>query len=98
MSSDPRKVIKQLNREIEGDLRSFNQELGHQLRTATPIATGRARAGWRDQFTPNSVGRSGSITLQTNRVEYIQRLDDGWSTQAPRGIVEEAVRKTRTRR
>lgn len=98
MSSDPRKLVKQLSKEIDDDLRSFNNDLHQMLRATTPIRTGNARSGWKNIYRPGNIGRGTEIPLQENRVPYISALDDGWSRQAPRGIVDEAVRKTRKKR
>lgn len=93
--SDPRKTIQQLSTDISSDLRAFANEYTHMLKTTTPIRTGRARDGWKNLFRPVQIGRGGTFPLARNRVPYIERLDDGWSRQAPRGIVEPALRKTR---
>lgn len=98
MSSDPRKTIRELSTEIDSDLASFSRELHHMLRTTTPIATGRARDGWRNDFKTGKVGKGGNLQIASNRVPYIDRLDKGWSRQAPKGIVDEAVKKTRNNR
>lgn len=35
--------------------------------------------------------KPGQTVIVQNNLEYIQRLNDGWSAQAPAGFVEEAV-------
>lgn len=55
----------------------------------TPKATGRAAGGW-------MVDTNGPNPIVENNVEYIGRLNDGWSQQAPAGFVEvEMDRATR---
>ena len=49
----------------------------------TPYKTGKAARGWKR--TPQGV---------RNTVEYINRLDKGWSNQAPSGFTKQAIRRT----
>ena len=51
-----------------------------ELRAATPVATGRAREGWR--LTETGI---------RNDVPYVARLNAGSSRQAPAGFVEAAI-------
>ena len=51
-----------------------------ELRTSTPVATGRAREGWR--LTETGI---------RNDVPYVGRLNAGSSRQAPAGFVEAAI-------
>ncbi len=84
-------------------------ELFGELLQTTPIDTGRARAGWgmdarqgnevppRDQkaYRPKSpVAPQGvPFIIVYNNVEYIVRLNEGHSQQAPKRFVERAVDK-----
>ena len=56
------------------------KRLVEELRAATPIDTGRARAGWKYE--------DGQIS---NDVEYIDRLNAGSSTQAPTHFIERTL-------
>lgn len=53
----------------------------------TPIDTGRARRGWQ-------IRQQGSGPSIENRVPYIERLERGYSRQAPAGFVKQAVAAT----
>lgn len=53
----------------------------------TPIDTGRARRGWQQR-------QLGSQQIIENQVPYIERLERGYSKQAPRGFVKQAVTAT----
>lgn len=97
MSTDPRKVMKNLKSEIDGDLGSFFNELERNLRLETPVDEGRARRGWRKTGNP-SVDSHGNQPVIENRVPYIGVLDKGSSKQAPNGIVEPAFKKTARKR
>ena len=55
----------------------------------TPIDTGRARRGWQQRQT-------GTQKILDNQVPYIERLERGWSKQAPNGFVNQAIQATIT--
>ncbi len=93
MSSDPRKVIKKLNSEINRDLGSFFSDLEQNLRQQTPIDEGRARRGWRKTGSVD-INSPATIKVIENRVPYIGVLDTGTSKQALNGIVTPAIKKT----
>lgn len=54
------------------------------LMLATPVDTGEARNGWHSDT-------QGRQTVVENRVPYINRLNEGWSKQAPAGFVENVI-------
>ena len=60
-------------------------------RSKTPIQTGNARRGWKKR------GR-GVDTVVENRVPYIKRLDEGYSRQAPNGIVRPTINEIAKRK
>lgn len=95
--SDARKTIRELSTEINTDLSKFVKDYIVTLKQTTPIRTGRARNGWNNIFKKSSIGKGGNIPIAQNNVPYIGVLDDGSSRQAPTGIVEPALRKTRKR-
>lgn len=78
-----------LERRLTEAVRRLGQQLEQEIRDHTPVATGRARSGWRRQ------DRQRGFTIE-NQVPYIGVLDRGrhmtnrgmrGSRQAPRGIV-----------
>ena len=92
--------MEQLHREIDRDLRDFSKEFVHNLKTTTPIDTGFARNNWRNTYNGTNIGTGRDIPIARNRADYIGVLDGQspkgpTSRQAPRGIVMEALRKTR---
>jgi len=95
--SEADKTIRQLKAEIDTDLSKFAQQYLSQLRQTTPVLTGRARQGWQSTFRKKLVGNGKDIPIARNNVPYIGVLDTGSSRQAPNGIVEPALRKTRKR-
>ena len=56
------------------------------LKSETPVDTGKARAGWRSRRTENGFE-------VYNDVEYISVLNDGHSQQAPENFVEHTLSK-----
>ena len=63
---------------------SLSTNITEEIRVRTPFKTGRARKGWQ-----NRVGSTGAII--NNDVPYIQRLEDGYSSQARRGFVKQGI-------
>ncbi len=76
-----------LDRLVTGFVADVSSTLTANLRSRTPIDTGRARRGW----TSRSSGRTASID---NRTPYIEYLEQGHSRQAPNGFVRQAIADT----
>lgn len=90
------KASKDLGREIGHDYDQYQKRLFLNLVSGTPIDTGHAQKGWRQVGKISDVINTGTDKIIIrNDVEYIQRLDEGHSGQAPRGIVQPALTKTR---
>lgn len=103
MANQSKKVINSLQREIGHDFDRYNEDLLKNLKELTPVYRGddrrggTARKGWKNKYT-NKIGKRKSFDLIENKVPYIGVLDTGSSTQAPKGIVEPALKKTKTRK
>ena len=82
--SSPKTTIDELNEDIGKFIDGFTNQLQGNLRNETPKLTGRASRGWT---------KSQDDTV-SNTVPYINRLDEGWSRQKPRGFVKQTIRKT----
>jgi len=76
------------NKEIE-ELITYGTS---QLKVVTPVDEGHARMGWFEEIERNRYGgfSGGSII---NEVEYIGRLNRGWSEQAPKYFIEQTLVK-----
>ena len=91
-------VIKDLYKEINKDWHAWTDDLSKNLRATTPIDTGAARQAWKKvgKFDIGTTARK--ALMLTNRVGYASILDGSQgrptSKQAPRGIVEPALKKT----
>ncbi len=86
------KISPSFNRKVEGELDQFTEDVIREAKDiavgSTPIRSGRARRAWRIE------GR-GRTTTAINQVPYIERLEDGYSKQARRGIIGPTLRKLR---
>jgi hypothetical protein len=72
-----------IDKEIEKIVQEKKEELLERLRRATPVDTGRARDSWR-------IDEEGIV----NDVPYINELNQGSSTQAPKYFIESTVLST----
>ena len=76
-----KKALKEKLGEIGvSSVAELSEELKTTARAKTPIRTGNARRNWQDKKSKTG------FTVE-NKVPYIERLDQGSSKQAPRGIV-----------
>lgn len=73
------RTVNRIVREISDDLRD-------ELKRRTPVDTGKAQRGWKQRHRRNR-------STVSNRVKYIQRLEDGHSKQAPQGFVDQSINK-----
>lgn len=79
---------------MSGDINKRLEEIKSSL---TPQKLARVAYGEFYRTTPVRSGNARSNTdLRNNRIEadydYAQRLDEGWSKQAPRGMTEPTIR------
>jgi len=96
MANFKTKAAKKLDQEIGHALDKYQQELFKNLVRLTPIDTGQAQKGWREISKMSALlDTNKTRVVIRNDVPYIQRLDDGYSKQAPQGIVKPALQKTR---
>lgn len=92
--SQSRRTVEQLSAEIGSDFDGYIDDLFGNLKATTPIRTGAARRSWKKTGKdPLKSGRK--ETVLQNTVDYADRLDKGYSSQAPRGIVKPAFNRTR---
>lgn len=92
MSEDPNKVMQALLGEIGDGLDGFFTDLTQEMEKRTPVDTGRAKAGWRKM--KKAQARQSVRGIIMNPVNYSAVLDDGWSKQAPHGMVQPAIDAT----
>lgn len=94
-------------REAKTRLRAVSLAMMGRVKTDMPVDQGRARASW-GMWTPQDIVEQGSdaseadsfyeesndgMTItQGSNVEYIQELNDGSSTQAPAGFIDNAFK------
>lgn len=80
-------AIKMIEEVVDKEQVALQDTLQTEIRKRTPIDTGQARRGWQK--------RSGQVV---NRVPYIERLEKGYSKQAPQGFVKQSIRATVNKR
>jgi len=78
-----REVQAQADLEIKGRIEYATET----LKIVTPVDTGKARSGWKNEIYKNSY-LAGKIF---NDVEYIDVLNRGHSKQAPRYFIEQVL-------
>lgn len=77
-------VIRDIEKQT-GDIVAKYAELYYQeASTVTPIKSGKARGAWR-----KNADSQGFVV--ENRTPYIERLEEGYSRQAPRGITKPTI-------
>ena len=98
---------RDIDSEIEKQLRAKSLEAFADVKLMTPVDTGQARNSWYIGYTEryfDGGGSSSNITILapkdkpqeiivTNGVTYIQFLNNGHSQQAPMKFIESAFRK-----
>ena len=85
------KVISDLKRDIDQEVRQVAEDTFKTLERYTPKRSGRARSKWR------LTGRKGQYRA-TNDTPYIERLNRGYSKQSPRGITRPAISEVLNKR
>lgn len=94
MANEAKNTMRELLSDIDHDFDRYNADLTKNLASGTPVATGFARRNWRDKY-KSQIGKQRKYPLIENRTPYVGILDEGSSRQAPRGIVDPAIKKTR---
>lgn len=79
---------------MQADFDKFVDNFQSNLRVRTPIRTGAARRAW-SKVGNLKIGSGGTKKILTNAVGYASILDDGWSRQEPKGIVDNAFKQTK---
>jgi hypothetical protein len=80
-------IVKEFEPLVKKELDFLQNTYQTEVKKRTPIDKGRARRGWNKR----SQGRD---RIVENKVPYIERLEGGYSKQAPRGFVKQALRAT----
>ena len=93
-------VMKDLLKDVNKDWHQWTDDLTKNLRTGTPVDTGAAKQAWKKVGKFNIGSKYRKILILTNRVGYASILDGSQkggptSMQAPRGIVDPALKKTK---
>lgn len=82
---------------IKDGVRKWSLQAKRMIQIRMPVDTGRARASWGNEAPPPPAEpgdgiweeKDGGMTItQGSNVEYIEYLNDGWSSQAPAGFID----------
>jgi len=107
LNSSIANLNRDVDKEIEKELRARSLKAFADVKLMTPVDTGQARNSWYIGYTEryfDGEGSSSNITIitpkdkpqeiiVTNGVTYIQFLNNGHSKQAPIKFIESAFRK-----
>ena len=85
-----KEAMDQLRFAVDTKVSNVAEQVETIARSKTPIKSGNARRNWNTRK-----GRQG-FTVD-NRVPYIGRLEEGYSKQAPQGIIQPTLRAGRRR-
>ena len=83
------KQISSIVDKVTDDL--FDELRNRNAKIRTPVDKGNARDGWK-------LSKGRRVNTITNSVPYIERLDEGHSKQAPKGIIKPTVDAIRRRK
>tara|TARA_R110000868_G_scaffold123968_2_gene327925 strand:- start:1739 stop:2032 length:294 start_codon:yes stop_codon:yes gene_type:complete len=83
--------MRELSVIIQKEISAIASTYKDEVRSRTPVDTGRARRGWANRT-------SGKNREVRNQVPYISKLESGYSRQAPNGFVNQAVNSTLSKR
>ena len=91
MSTDIRIVMKDLRKEVHQPLDRMARDIYLEIIKTTPKRTGQAQRAWTkpENVSPDDF----NAVITTNRLPYIERLEDGWSKQAPDGFIQPSIDK-----
>ena len=103
MTGTMSQVVARANGHVDDRIRAATFGIFAGIRKDTPVDTGRARGNWQCTIGAPFVGedesgsdeqiqqtiprRAGSVVYLTNNVPYIQKLEYGYSTKSPNGMV-----------
>lgn len=85
------KTLRAVERKIQKTIRTIALDLYIGVKVKTPVDTGKAKRAWKLKKT--SQGYSVS-----NNKPYIERLDEGYSKQAPNGMTKPILRQIQRRK
>ena len=97
MPNQSKQTMKSLRAEIGRDFEQYADKLLKNIRSLTPVDSGRAQRGWVNKYN-DQIGKASRDTkfiLFANKVPYIDILEKGSSRQAPAGMINPALKRTR---
>ena len=95
MAKTARGTLDELKGSISKDFNAYAQEVYAEIVKTTPVRSGQARRSWTKPQPTRKDNYNAVIT--SSSLPYMQPLDEGYSKQAPNGIIQPAIDKV-TRR
>jgi hypothetical protein len=91
MTTNIKTVLVDLRKEAHVPINRMFQALYLEIVKTTPRATGAASRAWTrpEIVSPDDF----SAVITTNRLPYVERLEGGWSKQAPDGFIQPSIDK-----
>ena len=83
------RIEKEVRVIVKKDLHFKTDYATEQLIRTTPVDTGKARSGWYNKKYKTLVGEQEAIIK--NDVEYVGKLNQGHSQQAPKYFIEQVL-------
>ena len=91
-------AIADFQRKINQTVRLISEDLFETVKRKTPIKSGRARRTWKMRQVSQVRAATGNNVYEIKNTQpYIDRLDNGYSKQAPEGITRPAFREVSRR-
>jgi len=91
MTTNIKSVLNELRVETHSDLNRMFRDLYLEIVKTTPKATGAASRAWTrpEKVSPNDF----NAVITTNTLPYVERLEEGYSKQAPDGFIQPSIEK-----
>ena len=83
--------MRAIERKVQKTLRTIAFDLYIGVKVKTPVDTGKAKRAWKFKKTSNG------YTVSNNK-PYIERLDEGYSKQAPDGMTKPIIKQIQRRK
>lgn len=91
MSLSIKKTMRDLRGEVHEPVNRMYRDIYLEIIKTTPKRSGQASRAWTRPEQVSAEDLNSVIT--TNRLPYIERLEEGWSKQAPDGFIQKSVDK-----
>jgi len=95
-STNPARTMAQVTLAMDQALDRLYGDINRELYRQTPKATGTAARGWQ-QGPRSRIGDGVDQVIARNPVDYVEYLNQGHSSQAPAGYIDDILRNASNR-